>query len=439
MTIYPKKEIKSKAPLKIPGDKSITHRAIILGAISQGTTEIINFLDSEDCRATIECFKKMGVGFEQSGDLLRIRGVGLHGLQKPKDILYVGNSGTTMRLLMGLLAAQKFDAVLDGDGSIRRRPMNRVAIPLQKMGANIKTREGLAPIEIFGNSKLQGINYQMPVLSAQVKSAVMLAALYAEGETRIMEKEACLTRDHTELMLNFFGGDIKTNGCEITIKPVKEIYAKEIEIPSDLSSAAYFIALGLLLQGGIILKNVGLNPTRSGILDAFISMGANIIIKNKQKIGAELVGDIEIYESRADLRGIDIDGRLAARMIDDIPILAVCACLARGTTIIRGAQELALKESNRLAVLACELQKMGADISQTKDGLIIKGTAITTKPATGNNAEKLKGATLNSHKDHRMAMSFAIAASLADNPSRISEADCINTSFPNFFNILKNI
>ena len=390
----------------MPGDKSISHRALILGAIAEGITEIKGFLPSEDCLATAQCLRQMGIKIDIDGDFARVHGQGLHGLSAPKDVLYVGNSGTTLRLLTGLLSGQKFNSIIDGDQSIRKRPMDRVIIPLTEMGAKIKSSDGFAPIHITG-SKLRGISYKMQINSAQVKSAIMLAGLYAEGKTAVQEAKPGLTRNHTEIMLRHMGKNVPRGTF--------------FDIPGDFSSAAFFIVAGLLLaDDGLLIENVGINPTRTGLLDALAQMGADIQLQSKMRLGGEDVADILVKKSP--LKGIVLQGGLVARMIDEVPIFAVAAMFAKGVTIICDAQELAVKESNRIETVAAEFSKMGAKIAATEDGMVIDG---------GHN---ICAAVVDSRGDHRIAMSLAIAALNAQGQSVITNTECVNTSFPSFFN-----
>ena len=405
ITIRPKATV--GGVITVPGDKSISHRAVILGAIAQGITQIHGFLRGHDNLATISCLRQLGVNFEENveDNVLQVEGVGLHGLKPPKDILFCGNSGTTMRLLCGLLAGQNFDSVLNGDNSLRNRPMERVAIPLRLMGAEIETAGGKAPIKI-GGRPLTGVNYQMPIYSAQVKSAILLAGLYAKGKTIVTEPTPGLTRNHTEIMLEnwqHLGGNIHICG--------------------DFSSAAFFIVLGLLLaDNGITIQNVGLNPTRTGLLSVLQNMGGNIRASITKIEGGEAVGDIFVKKSK--LHSINLSGNQIPLMIDEIPIFAVATLFAEGTTIISDAEELAVKESNRLKTITEELTKMGAEITAHNQGMVIRG------------GQKIRGATLNSHGDHRIAMSLAIAATVAQGPSIIQDAHCADISFPHFYKTL---
>lgn len=413
-----------KGTIKIPGDKSISHRAVMFGSIAKGDTEITGFLKGDDCMSTIGCFKKLGIDIEVGEDKVTVHGKGLKGLKAPVEILDVGNSGTTIRLISGILSAQNFDSELNGDASIQKRPMKRVINPLSLMGAEIEsTNGGYAPLKIKGK-KLKGIEYTMPVASAQVKSSILLASLFAEGKTVINEPVA--SRDHTEIMLNYFGADIKNEKGVITSTPVEELYGKNIEVPGDISSAAFFIAAGLIVPNShIIIENVGINPTRTGIIDAFKAMGGYVNIINERKSGGELVGDIEVKTSH--LKATTLEGSIIPRMIDEIPVFAVAALCAEGTTYVKDAEELKVKESNRIATMSQELGKMGAVITETDDGMIIEG------------GQRLKGSTVYSHLDHRVAMSCAVAGLIADGATTIEEADCVGISFPDFYEMLEKL
>ncbi len=410
-----------KGNIKIPGDKSISHRAVMFGSLAKGDTVITGFLRGDDCMSTISCFKKLGINIDVTEDKVIVHGKGLKGLSAPDEILDVGNSGTTIRLISGILSAQNFDSTLNGDASIQKRPMKRVINPLSQMGADIEsTNDGYAPLTIHGK-KLKSIEYTMPVASAQVKSSILLASLFAEGTTVINEPVA--SRDHTEIMLNYFGADIKNNNGVITSTPVEELYGKDLEVPGDISSAAFFMVAGLIVPNShIIIENVGINPTRTGIIDALKSMGGYVEILNERKSGGELVGDIEVKTSK--LKATTLEGSIIPRMIDEIPVFAVAALCAEGTTIVKDATELKVKESNRIATMSEELGKMGVEIEETDDGMIIKGN------------QRLKGATVYSHLDHRVAMSCAIAALVADGDTTITDADCVAISFPNFYELL---
>lgn len=413
-----------KGNIKIPGDKSISHRAVMFGSIAKGDTEITGFLKGDDCMSTISCFRNLGIDINVSEDKVIVHGKGLHGLTAPEEPLYVGNSGTTIRLISGILSAQSFDSVLNGDSSIQKRPMKRVINPLAEMGAEIdSTNNGYAPLTIHG-TKLKAIEYTMPVASAQVKSSILLASLFAEGTTIINEPVA--SRDHTEIMLNYFGADIKNKDGVITSTPVNELYGRSLEVPGDISSAAFFMVAGLIVPNShLIIENVGINPTRTGIIDALRAMGGYVEILNERRSGGELVGDIEVKTSQ--LKATTLEGSIIPRMIDEIPVFAVAALCAEGTTYVKDAEELKVKESNRIATMSTELGKMGAIITETDDGMIIEG------------GQKLKGSTVYSHLDHRVAMSCATAALIADGATTITDADCVGISFPNFYEILEKL
>ncbi len=419
------KSLPLKGELTIPGDKSISHRAVMLGAISQGTTSVTNFLRGADCLSTISCFRKMGIAIEENPTEILIHGKGLHGLSAPETVLDVGNSGTTMRLLSGILAGQDFSSSLTGDASIRKRPMKRVITPLSLMGASIESipGNGCAPLAIQG-MPLSGIHYQSPVSSAQVKSCVLLAGLYADSTTKVTEP--FVSRNHSELMLRSFGAEIQTEGTTVSVQPDPLLTGQKVEVPGDISSAAYFIAAGLLIPGSeILIKNVGINPTRDGILRVCRAMGADIEILNEQEHCGELTADLLVRHSA--LKGTVIEGGMIPTLIDELPVIAVMAAFAEGTTIIRDAQELKVKESNRLDIIVHHLKEMGADITPAPDGMIIRGG----KPLTG--------AVLDSHMDHRIAMSFAIAAMAGNGETEILNSDCVSISYPDFYADLRRL
>ncbi|WP_416197811.1 MAG: 3-phosphoshikimate 1-carboxyvinyltransferase [Sporanaerobacter sp.] len=411
-----------KGEIRVPGDKSISHRSIMLGAIAEGKTEIKNFLVSEDTLATIECFRKMGVHIDMKEDNVLIEGVGKSGLKSPEGILYCGNSGTTMRLISGILIGQDFPSILVGDSSLNGRPMKRIIFPLRQMNGNIKgVEDEYPPIEIYPSEKLNGIYYKMPIDSAQVKSAILLASIYAQGETCIEEKG--FSRDHTERMLKYFGAYICKIDKLIYMKDNAKLKGKNLFVPGDISSAAFFIVGALTLKGSdILIRDVGINKSRIGILEALKEMGGDIEIQNKRIANYEPIGDIRVRYSK--LKGIDINGSRISTLIDEIPILAVAAALAEGTTTIRDAEELKYKESNRLNAMAVELNKMGAKVEELEDGLVIEGVS------------SLKPATLNSYNDHRIAMALNIAALNADGKSHIQQSECVTVSFPSFFDKL---
>ena len=403
----------------VPGDKSISHRGIMLGAIAKGTTSITNFLKGADCLSTIACFRKMGIEIEEKGKEILVHGKGLHGLQAPDGILDAGNSGTTTRLISGILAGQNFSCELTGDASIQKRPMKRIITPLSLMGANIESIRGndCAPLRIHGTS-LKGIHYDSPVASAQVKSCILFAGMYADQKTSVTEPY--LSRNHSELMLGSFGADIHTEGNTSVISPEPLLYGQEVAVPGDISSAAYFIAAALLIPSSeLLIKNVGINPTRDGILRVCHKMGASIELLNKRIQCGEPVADLLVKHSP--LKGTVIEGSIIPTLIDELPVIAVMAACAEGETIIRDAQELKVKESNRLEILVHHLTAMGCDVTGTEDGMIIRG------------GRPLKGAVLESHLDHRIAMSFAVAGLVAEGETEILNADCVNISYPDFY------
>ena len=413
-----KKVNKLNGTLAIPGDKSISHRAVMFGSLAEGTTRSTNFLEGADCLSTISCFQKMGINIQNNNGEILVRGKGLHGLTAPDDVLDVGNSGTTTRLISGILAGQRFTTELNGDESIQSRPMKRIMEPLTMMGADITSirDNGCAPLRIHGQ-KLHGIAYTSKVASAQVKSCILLAGLYADGTTSVTEPY--LSRNHTEIMLTHFGADITSKGTTATVTPGKELHAQEIIVPGDISSAAYFIAAGLLTPGSeILLKNVGINPTRAGIIKVCMDMGADITLLNESTEG-EPTADLLIRTSS--LKGTTIEGSIIPTLIDEIPMIAVMAAFAEGTTIIRDAQELKVKESDRIAVMVDNLRRMGADIEGTDDGMIIHG------------GRPLHGAVIDSHLDHRIAMSFAVAGTICDGTVEILNGECVNISYPEFY------
>lgn len=413
--------------ITVPGDKSISHRSIMLGSLAKGTTEVTGFLQGADCLSSISCFEKMGIEIENNpaDNTVRIHGKGLHGLTAPTDILDVGNSGTTTRLMSGILAAQPFLSTIDGDASIRKRPMGRIMTPLSLMGAEFESlaEDKCAPFRIKGGS-LHGIHYTSPVASAQVKSAILLAGLYAEGQTCVTEP--ALSRNHTELMFEAFGINVKSEGTTATVTPATELTAQKIAVPGDISSAAYFIAAGLITPNSeITIKNVGINPTRDGILTVCRNMGARLSLSNVRNDVVEPVADITV--STSSLKGCTIEGDIIPKLIDEIPVIAIMASFADGTTVIKDAQELKVKESNRIDVMVNNLSAMGVAIEGTEDGMIIHG------------GRPLHGATIDSRLDHRIAMSFAIAGGLADGDTEILGADCVNISYPSFYADLEKL
>ena len=415
-----------KGSFELIGDKSISHRAVMFSSISKGDNKISNFLMGEDCLSTISCFRKMGVDIQIDGKDVYVKGNGLYGLQKPKEILDVGNSGTTIRLMMGILAGNKFDATLIGDNSIAKRPMKRVTDPLRLMGCNIEGKDdaNYTPIKIYGGD-LKAIDYHMPVASAQVKSAVILASLYANDTSFIYEKVK--SRNHTEIMLKSFGADINVENLKISVNPVNELFSQDIYVPGDISSAAFIIVSALITKGSeVIIKNVGLNETRTGIIDVVKNMNGNIEIINERLVGGELVGDLLVRYTK-DLCATTIDKDIIPRLIDEIPVIAVLATQAEGTTIIKDAQELKVKESNRIKSMVENLKILGADIEELEDGMIIKGKS------------KLNGGKIKTFKDHRIAMAFSTLNLISDEKIKLDDEDCINVSFPGYFDLIKSL
>lgn len=414
-----------KGEITVPGDKSISHRAVMFGSIAKGLTEITNFLQGADCLSTISCFGKLGIDIENGPDRILVHGKGLHGLTAPDCVLDAGNSGTTTRLISGILAPQSFTTTLTGDASIQKRPMKRIMEPLSMMGANIKSLKGndCVPLEIQG-SPLTGIHYTSKVASAQVKSAVLLAGLYASGETSVTEP--VISRNHTEIMLSHFGAQIATEGTTASIRPEPVLEGRKIVVPGDISSAAYFIAAGLIVPGSeILIKNVGINETRDGILRVAKQMGGNIRLLNENRDSGEPVADILV--SHSSLHGIEIKGSVIPTLIDELPVIAIMAAYAEGTTVIADAAELKVKESNRIDVMVNNLTAMGADITGTEDGMIIKG------------GKPLHGTLIHSMDDHRIAMSFAVAALRAEGMTTIEGGECVNISYPAFYKDLESL
>lgn len=408
-----------KGEITVPGDKSISHRAVMFGALSKGTTEVTNFLQGADCLSTIDCFRRLGIAIENTSEKILVHGKGLHGLTKSDKILDVGNSGTTTRLISGILAGQNFETILNGDESIQSRPMKRIMEPLSLMGADIASLRdnNCAPLRIAG-SPLHGIHYTSKVSSAQVKSCILLAGLYADGLTSVTEPS--VSRNHTELMLRGFGANVVCRDKTAAITPDPELIGQKIEVPGDISSAAYFIAAGLIVPGSeILVKNVGINPTRDGIIRVCQAMGADITLLNKREHGGEPVADILVRYSS--LEATTIEGEIIPTLIDELPMIAVMACFAKGTTVIKDAAELKVKESDRIAVMVDNLSRMGAHITATDDGMIIEG------------GFPLHGAEIDSHLDHRIAMSFAVAALASEGETTIKDADCVKISYPNFY------
>ncbi|MCR5273491.1 MAG: 3-phosphoshikimate 1-carboxyvinyltransferase [Lachnospiraceae bacterium] len=424
MIIKPIKKLKGE--ITIPGDKSISHRSVMFGAISEGLTEISDFLEGADCLSTIDCFKKLGIEIEKTSDKILVHGKGLHGLKEPAETLYTGNSGTTTRLISGILSGQPFATRLTGDESIQKRPMRRVITPLSLMGADISSEKDndCAPL-LYKPAKLKGISYDSPVASAQVKSAILLAGLYAEGTTKVHEK--VLSRNHTELMLKGFGADISSENNTAKINPGNKMYGQKISVPGDISSAAYFIAAGLITKDSeILIKNVGVNPTRDGILKVVLAMGANIEMQNQRIVSGEPVCDLLVKESS--LHGTNVNGDIIPTLIDELPMIAVLAAFADGKTVISDAAELRVKESNRIDTVVYNLKKMGADITPTEDGFIING-GISLHPSN----------ELDSFDDHRIAMSFAVGSMALDGDSQIRNGECVGISYPGFYNDITSL
>ena len=428
-TIVPAKGLHGE--VTIPGDKSISHRSIMFGSIASGTTEVTHFLEGADCLSTIDCFRKMGIEIEKKDSRILVRGKGLRGLSAPRETLNVGNSGTTTRLISGILSGQSFSCVLSGDDSLNSRPMARIMTPLNRMGANISSIKGnnCAPLRIEPGH-LKSIHYTSPVASAQVKSSILLAGLYAtDGETSVTEP--ALSRNHTELMLQGFGARVsstmhKDGSATASIEPCQELYGQQIEVPGDISSAAYFIAAALLVPGSeVLVKNVGTNFTRAGFLKVCESMGADVTIVDSSIQAGEARADLLVKSSS--LKATTIEGDLIPRLIDEIPMIAVMAALAEGTTIIKDAAELKVKETDRIATVTEALTSMGADITPTEDGMIIQG------------GQGLKGATINSYLDHRIAMAFSIAALVAQGETKILDSQCVDVSYPAFFSNLEEL
>lgn len=417
--------------LTVPGDKSISHRAIMFGALAEGTTTVHGFLKGADCLSTIDCFRRMGISIEEKYDTIYVHGKGLHGLSESIPILDVGNSGTTTRLISGILAGQTFPSVLSGDASLNTRPMKRIMIPLSMMGADIQSCKGndCAPLIIKGKP-LKAIHYNSPVASAQVKSCVLLAGLYADGETSVTE--SALSRDHTERMLRSFGADIRSEGCTCSITPPETLHAQHIEVPGDISSATFFLVAGLITPDSeILIQNVGINPTRAGILKVCQAMGADITLENEREEGGEPVADLLVRSSQ--LTGTVIEGEIIPTLIDELPVIALMACFAKGETIIRDAHELRVKESDRIEIVSRNLRAMGADVIPTDDGFIINSTfGKEHLPA-------LHGADIECSLDHRIAMTFSVAGINADGETRIPGSDCVDVSYPGFFGQMEQL
>lgn len=424
MTTLPANAV--RGDISVPGDKSISHRSIMLGSIANGTTTITNFLRGEDNFSTMAAFRAMGVVIDDDGQTVTVRGRGLRGLQEPDDVLDCGNSGTTIRLMTGLLSGQRFFSVLTGDQYLRKRPMKRVTEPLSRMGAQINGRGNgtLAPLAITGTN-LSGIDYQSPIASAQVKSALMLAGLYADGVTTI--SEPTLSRDHSERMFRYFGASLETNGATVTVRGGQELQGREICVPGDISSAAFFLVAALIRPNSeLLIRNVGVNPTRTGVIDILQAMGGDIVLQNQREVSGEPVADLLVRSSR--LQGIEIGGDLVPRAIDEFPAICVAAALAEGTTTVRDARELRVKETDRIAAMAANLRLIGAgSIEENEDGMVIQGV------------ESLAGGTVTSFGDHRIAMSLSVAALACRTAVAVDDVSCVATSFPGFFELLSKV
>ena len=412
-----------RGEITVPGDKSISHRSIMLGSLAEGTTMVRGFLHGEDNHATLKAFRAMGVTIEELADgVLRIEGKGLDGLSEPGDVIDCGNSGTTIRLMTGLLAGQAFFSVLTGDRYLRKRPMKRVVGPLAAMGASIWGRRGgeLAPLAIQGGG-LKATAYDSPIASAQVKSALLLAGLYADGVTTVREPH--LSRDHSERMLRYFGADVRPFAGGVSLDGRPRLTGREVQVPGDISSAAFFLVAALITPGSeLLIRNVGVNPTRSGIIDILRAMGGKLELLGEREVSGEPVADILVRSSV--LQGIEIGGEVAPRAIDEFPVISVAASFAEGTTVIRDAHELRVKETDRIAAMTSELSRLGGKVEAREDGMVIEGV------------EGLAGGEVTSHGDHRIAMSMAVAALRAAAPVSIDDTECSATSFPNFWELL---
>ncbi|MCM3193052.1 3-phosphoshikimate 1-carboxyvinyltransferase [Priestia megaterium] len=411
--------------ISIPGDKSISHRAVMFGAMAEGKTTISHFLAGEDCLSTISCFEKMGVSIKREDEYVEVEGKGIKGLSEPASILDVGNSGTTTRLMLGILAGVPFHTSLIGDESIAKRPMSRVTVPLRSMGAKIDGREHgqYTPLSTRGGA-LKAIHYHSPVASAQVKSAILLAGLHAEGTTKVTEPFT--SRDHTERMLRAFGVDVEVDGTTVSIEGGQSLRGTDVYVPGDISSAAFFLVAGAIVPNSrIVLKNVGLNPTRTGIIDVLQQMGARLTISNERIQNGEPIGDLTIETSQ--LKGIEIGGDLIPRLIDEIPVIALLATQANGKTVIKDAEELKVKETNRIDTVATELSKLGASVTPTADGLIIEGKTA------------LQSGEVDSYGDHRIGMMLAVAAAIATGEVTLMRSEAIHVSYPTFFEDLDKL
>ena len=420
--IHPARKLEGS--LQLPGDKSISHRYAMLGAIAEGTTEVHFFSTSADCQSTLDCLQKLGAVIERKDNVVTIRGAGPGGLRAPSGVLDAGNSGSTMRMLAGILAGQPFRSILKGDASLSRRPMERVAGPLRQMGARVKSAAGgLPPLEIEGGA-LKPIRYELPVPSAQVKSAILLAGLFADGETEVVEKVP--TRDHTEIALEQMGVEVGRHQRTIAVRGRARLAGKKLYVPGDISSAAFFVAAGLLVpESNLLFQNVGLNPTRTAILDLLVPMGGRVKVLNLEMLNGELLGDLHVESSK--LRGGEIPAEAVPKLIDELPVLSVLATQTDQGMVYRGAGELRVKESDRLARVAENLRRMGAEVEEFPDGLRVVGR------------QTLRGAEIDPHGDHRIAMAFAVAGLLAQGSTLIKDSACVDISFPGFFEALARL
>jgi 3-phosphoshikimate 1-carboxyvinyltransferase len=415
-----------RGDIRVPGDKSISHRSLMLGSIADGVTEATGFLESEDCLATMRAMTTLGVQIERpAAKTVRVHGVGLRGLTAPRSVLDMGNSGTAMRLMTGLLAGQPFDSELIGDSSLMKRPMERAAAPLRLMGARIETREGKPPVRVRGGTPLKGMTYELPVASAQVKSALLLAALYADGPTVLTEP--AVTRDHTERMLLSMGCELEAQRREVRLTPPGRLQATSFEVPGDFSSSAFFIVAGCIAaKDTLVIRNVGINPTRTGLLDILALMGADLRLINHRSAGAEPVADIEVHP--CELKGAVIPPHLVPLAIDEFPAIFVAAACASGETVVTGAEELRVKESDRIAVMADGLKALGIAAEVLPDGMRIQGST---------SREVFRSGTIDSHGDHRIAMSFTVASARAAGPIEILDVANVATSFPDFIDVAR--
>lgn len=423
ITIQPAASVRGE--IAVPGDKSISHRSIMLGAIANGVTTVRGFLRGEDNMSTMHAFRAMGVDIDDDGETIRITGRGLHGLQEPGDVLDCGNSGTTIRLITGLLSGQSFFSVVTGDQYLRKRPMKRVVEPLSLMGACIAGRKGgtLAPLAITGGG-LKGIDYQSPVSSAQIKSSLMLAGLYADGETTVTEPS--LSRDHSERMFRYFGASLDVNPNGVTVRGGVELTARDVTVPGDISSAAFFLVAALITPNSeLLIKNVGVNPSRTGVIDILKEMGGDIQLIDERDVSGEPVADLLVRSSR--LKGIAISGSVVPRAIDEFPAICIAAARAEGVTTVRDAKELRVKETDRITAMAVNLGKVGIAVTECEDGMDITGS------------DRLLGGTVDSSGDHRIAMSMSVAALVAAGPITVTDIGCVATSFPTFFPLLEKV